>query len=133
LSDVSTILIVDDEFGIAEVLESFLTDAGHRVSIAINGRQGLQRLAAAKPDLVLLDIMMPILDGPGMLRAMVADPATKAIPVLIMSSLPEATVAGMCSGYAGILRKPFRMQAVFQAITNVLGAGSPEIEPRSES
>jgi CheY-like chemotaxis protein len=123
---VSTILIVDDEFGIAEVLDSFLTDAGHRVFVAINGRQGLQRLAEAWPDLVLLDVMMPVLDGPGMLRAMAADPAYKSIPVIMMSSLPEAAVAEMCTGYAGFLLKPFRVEAVFQAISHVLGERSSE-------
>jgi DNA-binding response OmpR family regulator len=131
LKDVSTILIVDDEFGIAEVLDLFLTDAGHRVFIAINGRQGLQRLAEARPDLVLLDVMMPFLDGPGMLRAMAAEPAYKAIPVIMMSSLPEATVAEMCSGYAGFLRKPFRMRAVHEAIVRVLGGHFSETDGNS--
>ena len=85
------VLVVDDEFGIAELIEMALEDEGHRVVAAVNGRQGLERLAEAAPDLVLLDYMMPILDGPGMLRAMQADPALRAVPMVLMTSLDEAT------------------------------------------
>ena len=62
---VALILVVDDEFSVAEVLESVLADAGHEVITAINGRQGLERLGERPPDLVLLDFMMPIMDGSG--------------------------------------------------------------------
>ena len=89
----AAILVVEDEFGIAEVLESALVDARHEVVIAINGRQGLERLAERPLQLVLLDFMMPVLDGPGMLRVMRADPHYRDIPVIVMSSLPEAAVA----------------------------------------
>ena len=64
------ILVVEDEFGIAEVLQSALTDVGHDVVLAINGKQGLERLKEIRPDLVILDFMMPVLDGPGMLKKM---------------------------------------------------------------
>src|SRR3712207_505510 len=65
----ATVLVIDDEFGIAEVIEMALEDEGHRVVAAGNGEQGLERLAEAAVDLVLLDYMMPLLDGPGVLRA----------------------------------------------------------------
>ena len=52
----ATILVVEDEFGIAEVLESLLVDAGHDVVTAINGKQGLERLTEKPPQLVLLDL-----------------------------------------------------------------------------
>ena len=74
--EVARILVVEDEFGIAEVLQSALTDAGHDVMIAINGRQGLERLKETRPDLVILDFMMPVLDGPGMLREMRNTPSS---------------------------------------------------------
>lgn len=117
----ATILVVDDEFGVAEVLQAILSDAGHRVVIAINGRQGLEMLAREAPALVFLDFMMPILDGAGMLGAMAADPATAAIPVILMSSLPEATVSERARGYAAFLRKPFRVQAILEAAEAALG------------
>jgi CheY-like chemotaxis protein len=117
----ATILVVEDEFGIAEVLESVLVEAGHDVVTAINGKQGLERLTEKPPQLVLLDFMMPVLDGPGMLRAMKNDPAYRAIPAVIMSSLPESAVAEGASGlYSGFLRKPFKLHAVIEVINRVL-------------
>jgi FixJ family two-component response regulator len=64
--------------------------------------------------------MMPIVDGPSMLRAIAAEPAYRKIPVIIMSSLDHATVSKKCSGYAAFLRKPFRSAAVIAAIARVL-------------
>lgn len=116
-----TVLVVDDEFGIAEVLEAILTDEGYRVVTAINGQQGLARLAEARPDIVLLDFMMPVLDGPGMLRTMKADPAYRDLPVVMMSSLGEVAVAEACSGYAAFLRKPFRVPMVVQMVASLIG------------
>src|SRR5690349_16662981 len=69
-TEMATILVVEDEFGITEVLQSALTDAGHNVVTAINGKQGLELLKESGTELVILDFMMPVLDGLGMLRAM---------------------------------------------------------------
>ena len=104
-----TVLVVDDEFGIAELIEAVLTDEGYRVLIAMNGRQGLEMLAKERPDLVFLDFMMPVMDGAAMLRGMAAEPGLDGIPVVLMSSVPEATVAERCSGYAAFVRKPFKI------------------------
>ena len=121
----ATVLVVDDEFGVGEVLDTILTDAGHRVLTAINGKQGLARLAETTPDVILLDFMMPLLDGPGMLRAMAADPAHRDIPVIMMSSLDANTVARKCDGYVAFLRKPFRARQVIDIVARALG-GSAE-------
>ena len=104
-----TVLVVDDEFGIAELIDAVLTDEGHRVLTAANGRQGLELLAKEPLDLVFLDYMMPIMDGAAVLRSIVDDPSWRNIPVVLMSSLPESTVADRCSGYAIFMRKPFRI------------------------
>jgi CheY-like chemotaxis protein len=117
---VKTVLVVDDEWAIAEVLEAILGDEGYRVEMASNGRQGLARLAAQKPDVIMLDFMMPIMDGPAMLVALADDPATRNIPVIVMSSLPEETIAGRCNGYAAFLRKPFRIPEVLRLIEMAL-------------
>jgi len=117
----ATILVVEDEFGIAEVLASALTDAGHNVLIAINGRHGLERLQESHPELVLLDFMMPVLDGPAMVRAMQTDPKSRAIPIIIMSSLPEVAIVEAVSGmYNGFIRKPFRLRTVTKMVNHVL-------------
>ena len=116
-----TVLVVDDELAIADLLETILTDEGYRVRTACNGKQALARMADATPDLILLDFMMPILDGAGMLRAMATAPAYQHIPVIMISSLSEQVVGQKCSGYTAFLRKPFRVAAVLKTVARVLG------------
>lgn len=111
-----TVLVVDDEFGVAEVLEAVLQDEGYRAVTAINGRQGLERVLESTPDLIMLDLMMPIMGGAAMLEALQADPASAGIPVVLMSSLDEAAVRETCSGYRAFLRKPFRMAEVLSLL-----------------
>ena len=117
----TTVLVVDDEALIAMALEAALQDAGYQVTTAANGRQGLERLAEAQVDIVLLDMMMPVMNGPAMLRAMAADLKLSGIPVIILSSLPEATVRAQADGVAAILRKPYTANEVLGAIGQVLG------------
>jgi DNA-binding response OmpR family regulator len=124
----ATILVVEDEFGITEVLQSALTDAGHNVVTAINGKQGLELLKERGPELVILDFMMPVLDGLGMLRAMRDNPEYRGIPAILMSSLPESAVTEAASGiYAGFLRKPFQLREAVAMVNRVLNGGSPPL------
>jgi CheY-like chemotaxis protein len=122
---VATVLIVDDEFGIAELLEAALTDEGHTVHTAANGKQGLAVIAEHNPDLIFLDVMMPVMDGPTMLGLLAREERMRAIPVVLMSSVPEETVKARCGGYAVFLRKPFRLQEVIVATTRLI---APEAE-----
>jgi CheY-like chemotaxis protein len=118
----TTILVVDDEPLIAMALEAELADAGYEVVTAANGRQGLERLAERlRPDLVLTDMMMPMMGGAEMLAAMAANPDLRGIPVIILSSLPEAAVRARANGAAVILRKPYTAEEVLGAILRVLG------------
>lgn len=116
----ATLLVVDDEFGIVEVISAALEEEGHRVLSAVNGRQGLQRLGEAPVDLVLLDFMMPIMDGPSMFRAMQAEAAFRGIPVLFMTSLDEARVRQECGPDVGYLRKPFSVSRLFRLVDRML-------------
>ncbi len=127
MSDSRTVLIVEDEFAIAELLEMVLTDEGYRVLTAANGRQGLQRLAEdPRPDLVISDYMMPILDGAEMLRAMQATELQRDIPCIVMSSIPEATVQERIRNYAAFVRKPFQLAAMIELVATILAAPRPE-------
>jgi CheY-like chemotaxis protein len=118
----TTVLVVDDEPLIAMALEAALEDAGYGVATAANGRQGLERLAEEpRPDVVLLDMMMPVMNGPAMLGAMAADADLRGIPVIVLSSLPEAAVRARAEGAAAILRKPCTADEVLDAIARVLG------------
>jgi CheY-like chemotaxis protein len=117
-----TILVVDDEPLIAMALEAALEDAGYGVVTAANGRQGLERLAEApRPDLVLTDMMMPVMSGAEMLQVMAADPDLAGIPAIVLSSLPEQTIRARADGAAAILRKPYTAEEVLGAIARVLG------------
>ena len=122
-----TIVIIDDEFGLADVLSATLSDSGFRVHTASNGAQGLAVMREHPPDLVLLDYMMPILDGPAVLRAMQADERFANTPVVMMSSLSEATVRTRASGYVAFLRKPFTFEAVLEAIEDAVGPGAGSV------
>jgi CheY-like chemotaxis protein len=119
---VRTVLVVDDEFGVAEVLDAILSDEGYRVITATNGRQALARIAEQRPDLVLLDYMMPILDGVAVLRALSADPTAHNLPVVVMSALPEEAISTETKRYAAFLRKPFRIKTVLAAVACAMPA-----------
>jgi CheY-like chemotaxis protein len=117
---VKHVLVVDDEWAIAELLTDLLGDEGFHVTTAGNGKQALGKISDRRPDLILLDFMMPIMDGPATLRALAADARTAGIPVVMMSSLPEAAVAERASGYRVFLRKPFRIPEVQEAVRRAL-------------
>ncbi|MCO6419088.1 response regulator [Siccirubricoccus sp. KC 17139] len=117
-----TILVVEDEPLIAMALEAELTDAGYEVVTAANGRQGLERLAESpRPDLVLTDMMMPIMGGADMIAAMAADPDLAGLPVIVLSSLPEDTIRKRAGRAAAILRKPYTVAEILDAIQRVVG------------
>jgi CheY-like chemotaxis protein len=117
---VRTILIVDDEFGIVEVLHVILEEEGYRVFTAANGRRALEQLAENKPDLVILDFMMPLLDGPQTAAAMRADSKLADIPIVMVSALPEAAVRKRFDGYQAFFRKPFDTTALLDVIAEML-------------
>ena len=115
-----TVLVVDDEFGVAEVLQSILEDEGYRVGTAINGKQALTRLGELTPDLIMLDYMMPIMDGTQTLAAIRANATFSKIPIIMMSSLEEASVRETATSYNAFLRKPFRAMAVLKLVAQLL-------------
>jgi CheY-like chemotaxis protein len=119
-----TILIVDDESGVLEVLEFILKDLGYSVVSALNGRDALARLEESTPDLMMVDLMMPVMDGAALLDALHRDPAYRAIPVILTSALPEQTVREKASGYAAFLRKPYKSEKLIEVIGRLLARSS---------
>jgi len=120
-----TILVVDDEFGIGEVLEAILTDEGYRVVTAINGHHALERLAGNRIDLILSDLMMPVMDGAVLFKTLQADTRYAGIPFVLMCSLPETNIADRISGYTAFLHKPFKVDDVLETVEKVLGRPTP--------
>ena len=84
-----TVLLVDDEHAILDALSGILEDEGFRVVTASNGRDGLARLAETVPDVALVDVMMPIMDGRELLREMQGDARWSGVPVVLMSAVPR--------------------------------------------
>ncbi len=103
------ILVVDDEFGLADLVASLLRDSGYEVTLAINGRLGLARLSEQTPDLVLLDVMMPVLDGVATLARLKADERLRHVPVVMISAVSDIDRVARCIelGAEDYLPKPF--------------------------
>jgi CheY-like chemotaxis protein len=116
----AVVLVVDDEVGIANLLADVLSDEGHRVLVAVNGHEALKRVEEERPDLVITDFMMPVMDGAQLIRALADHSDLKEVPVFLMSSAPEAALRDKCSGYALFIRKPFRIYDVVDLVTRVL-------------
>jgi len=117
-----SVLIVDDEFGLADITADLLRDAGYEVTLAINGKLALDALAAHRIDLVLTDLMMPVMDGPELIRRMRADPRFAAIPAVLMTALPEAIPERETALHDAVLIKPFSIQEVLGAVERLLPA-----------
>ena len=115
-----TILIAEDEYSIATLLRDILEDEGYTVILAQNGKEALDLLGTTRPALVLTDVMMPILDGFALCRAIQANPAYQAIPVIVMSAIVGSLSSDGCRAI-GFLKKPFDLQHVIDTITNVIG------------
>jgi CheY-like chemotaxis protein len=116
----SLVLVVDDEHGVAEILEAMIEEEGHRVLIADNAGIGLKLMAEERPDLIFTDTQMPGADGPAMVRAMEADPRLRGLPVVAMSAMPEGEVGRDYPRYSAFLKKPFRMVQVSRLLRRFL-------------
>jgi CheY-like chemotaxis protein len=114
------ILVIDDEPSIATMLQAVLEDEGYRVMIARNGRDGLARLQENRPELVLCDIMMPVLDGPGLIQAMQSNPAHRDIPVVLMSAV-DRSINSVRSQCAAFIQKPFQLDQLLDTVASLIG------------
>lgn len=126
----ATVLLVEDEIGIGALLRDVLLDEGHSVLLASNGRQALELVASQRPDLILTDYMMPVMDGAVLMKALADEPSSADIPVLIMSSMPEEIVVERCPGYAQFIRKPFSIFEVIEIVQRLTRASDSESETR---
>ena len=112
------VLIVDDEFGIAEALRDLLQDEGYRTAIAINGRQALERMREERPDLILLDYMMPVMNGAAVIAEMQADPKLRDIKVIVMSASSASAWKDLPA--AGRISKPFDLEHLLGLIRKLI-------------
>jgi DNA-binding response OmpR family regulator len=115
------ILVVDDEDDILQFLELVLREKGYDVVTAAGGQEALTRAQIEKPDLVLLDIMMPQLDGWEVLKLLRVDEETASIPVAMLSARTEAKdrVQGLQEGAVDYICKPFALQELLEKIGSI--------------
>jgi CheY-like chemotaxis protein len=119
---VKRILVVDDEPSLREVLADILRDEGYAVLTAANGRAGVAMLESDAPDLVLMDIMMPVMGGREASRAMRAHPHGRTIPIVLSSA--STAPRPLDPGIAAYLAKPFDIDQLLELVERLL-SGSP--------
>jgi DNA-binding response OmpR family regulator len=123
---IKRVLVVDDEPVLGQLIDIILTTHGFEVSVAYNGLEGLRKVNAVKPDLVITDIVMPDMEGMELLRTLSRQGIT--IPVIVMSGNSLGTKfldAAHLFGAQASLRKPFSKQELLDAVTRVLGNQHP--------
>ena len=126
-----SVLIVEDDRNIQELLQLYLEKEGYAVTVANDGGQGLAKFRSIKPDLVLLDVMMPVMDGWAVCKAIRADSQT---PIIMLTAKGETDdkVTGLKSGADDYVTKPFEMKELLARIEAVLRrTGSAPAEEKS--
>lgn len=127
-----SILVVEDEHDLAEMVRFHLERAGYQVSLAADGRAALQKISRARPDLVLLDLMMPELSGTEVASRIRSNPETATIPIIMLTAKAEEMdqLVGLSVGADDYITKPFSMKVVLARVEAVLrrakGAAAPE-------
>ena len=114
-----SVLIVEDDRNIAELLQLYLEKEGYAVITAEDGGKGLEKFRTIKPDLVLLDVMMPVMDGWAVCKAIRAE---SQVPIIMLTAKGETDdkVSGLKSGADDYITKPFEMKEVLARIEAVL-------------
>ena len=126
-----SVLIVEDDHNIAQLLQMYLEKEGYAVTLAHDGSQGLDQFHAIQPDLVLLDVMMPVMDGWALCQAIRAEAQT---PIIMLTAKGETDdkVQGLRSGADDYITKPFEMKEVLARIEAVLRrTGTAVTEPKA--
>jgi CheY-like chemotaxis protein len=121
------VLLVDDEYASAEVLALILAGDGYHVTTVPDGQQALARLEEAAPDLVIMDFMMPGMNGAHLVNAIRDIQRFEHVPVLMISGAPEAALRRYETQYEAFLRKPFGLEQFLRTVRRLRG------EPEDES
>ena len=121
------ILVVDDEIYIVHILDFSLGMEGYEVITALDGEQALEKARAEKPDLIVLDIMMPKLDGYETCKMLKAEAGTRDIPVILLSAKGRNVdqKIGFEVGADDYITKPFSPRKLVERINAILGQASP--------
>jgi len=128
----ATVLVVDDDADSRALLELALSIEGYAVVSAADGQAALRSARRHHPDVILLDLAMPIMDGFGFRAAQLRDPAIAVIPVICVSGRHDAKEATRTLKLAGCVGKPFSLEEIVLRVRDVIGgSGNSDPSPRS--
>ena len=116
----TTILVVDDEYLIADILSFALEDEGFMVVTASNGRKGLEVLERERPDLIITDFMMPVMDGLEFATAVRALPSANQLPIILMSGAQAHIGMPRSDLFNVVLAKPFNIDLIVAEVRKLL-------------
>jgi DNA-binding response OmpR family regulator len=121
------VLVIEDDTSVSHLLRMVLETQGHEVLVADDGSRGLAAATRRSPDAILLDVMMPHLDGFAVLEALREDDRTAAIPVIMVSAMQNESVEERCYrlGAQSFIRKPFDAGILLGTIEEVVNAPPP--------
>ena len=122
------ILLIEDDFDNQFVVKYFLEQSNYTVIVANNGKEGLEKLEEQNPDIILLDIMMPVMDGYQTIKRIRKDPKIKDIPVISLTANAQVTEKEKClkSGFDQYIEKPIDLIFLLSSIKKMLKEGRPK-------
>jgi len=129
----SMVLIVDDEPDVLLLLRVNLEAAGYQTVLAADGETALSRIDDSAPDVVLLDIMMPVMDGWGVLRALSERDTGPRVVVVSAKSSDRDVVRALTSGALDYITKPFDPDALVEVVGRTLNSSAPELDEHRQA
>jgi CheY-like chemotaxis protein len=110
-----TVLVVDDELDLVEAVKFILEEERYKVIACGNGREALRCLGQTKPDLAIIDIMMPVMNGYETIKSIRTHPELRQLPILVMSAI-HPSVKVEAHGWDGFLKKPFSLRDLLDSV-----------------
>ncbi len=114
------VLVIDDQLFVLRVIESKLKNGGLEVITAVDGVEGLKKAFKEKPDLIIIDIMMPKVDGFEVYRKLQKDSQTQKIPIIFLTALGEEREELKEIGPAAVITKPFSPRQMLNTVNSIL-------------
>jgi len=113
------VLVVDDEREAVVAIETALAARGYEVETAANGADAMEKAARLHPDVVVTDLLMPVIDGIGLAKALRANPGTATTRIVLCSGVAEGSVRALFDGYDAFLQKPYEVDDLERALARL--------------